>query len=212
MGLFVFMLLLAGTACATDLEASVPIISALEAPVMEIVTENPRYIMGRGETWAELLVSFMLNENSDVDSSFVEQLAAYYISEAEIEGVNHDIAFAQMCLETGFLRFGNLVVPEMNNFAGLGAIGPGEHGVWFPSVEIGVRAHIQHLKAYASVEPMQRELVTPRYRFVRRGSAPAIQGLVGTWAADPLYAEKIENILQRLYIFRDQYYESKTPN
>ena len=168
---------------------------------------TPRYIMGSGETQAELLVEFLLHENSDADREFVERLIHHYITEAEIEGVNHDIAFAQMCLETGFLRFGGLVVPEQNNFAGMGAIGPGFPGIWFPSVEIGVRAHIQHLKAYACTEPMNQELVTPRYRFVRRGAVPSIHGLSGTWAADPLYAEKIENILLRLFLFSEGFYE-----
>ena len=178
----------------------------------EDLSAPPRFIMGKGEIRAELLVSFLLNENNDADREFTELLAGFYIAEAEIEGVNHDIAFAQMCLETGFLRFGGFVVPEMNNFCGLGAIGPEEPGIWFPSVEIGVRAHIQHLKAYACVQPMQRELVTPRYRFVRRGSAPVIQGLAGSWAADTLYAEKIELILQRLYSFRDEYLSTDGKN
>ena len=161
----------------------------------------PLFIMGKGENEAEILASFLLNENNDIDSEFAVLLARYYISEAEIEGINHDIAFAQMCLETGFLRFGGLVIPEMNNFCGLGAIGQEETGEWFPSVEIGVRAHIQHLKAYASKEPLKGDLVDPRYRFVRHGSSPVLHGLSGTWAADKLYAEKIEAILERLYSF-----------
>ena len=36
------------------------------------------------------------------------------------KGSNSDVAFAQMCLETGFLRFGGLVTMDMNNFCGLG--------------------------------------------------------------------------------------------
>ncbi|MCL1927647.1 MAG: glucosaminidase domain-containing protein [Treponema sp.] len=159
----------------------------------------PWFIMGKGELKAQHLVSFLLNENKNADRVFVEALAAYYIVEAGKEGVNHDIAFAQMCLETGFLRFGGLVVPEMNNFCGLGSIGPGEEGIWFSSVELGVRAHIQHLKAYASEDPLIGELVDPRYHFVRRGSVFTINGLAGTWAADKLYAGKIELILHRLY-------------
>jgi len=129
-----------------------------------------------------------------------------YVEEAAIEGVNHDMAFAQMILETGFLRFGGLVTPDMNNFAGLGSTGlPGpsgpERGLVFPSPRIGVRAQIQHLKAYASEAPLNQELVNPRYRFVRRGSSPTIKGLAGTWAADPAYADKINAILERLYEF-----------
>jgi hypothetical protein len=158
-------------------------------------------IMGKGEIGAEVLASFLLNENKNADRNFVEQLARYYLAEAEIEGVNHDIAFAQMCLETGFLRFGNLVQPEQYNFAGLGATGPGVPGLSFPSPQMGVRAHIQHLKAYGSEDSLNQELINPRFRLVRRGSSPSIQGLAGTWAADLQYAEKIERILQRLYSY-----------
>ncbi|MDR1143645.1 MAG: glucosaminidase domain-containing protein [Spirochaetaceae bacterium] len=161
----------------------------------------PRPILGTGKTGPELLLAFLLSENKNTDRTFAEQLVGLYIAEAETEGVNHDIAFAQMCLETGFLRFGGLVRPEMNNFCGLGSIGPGEPGEQFPTAQIGVRAHIQHLKAYATDLPLTGELVDPRYRFVRPGSSPAVQGLAGTWAADKLYAEKIEAILARMYRF-----------
>jgi hypothetical protein len=123
------------------------------------------------------------------------------VEEAAAEGVNHDVAFAQMCLETGFLRFGGLVQAEMNNFCGLGSIGPGQPGERFSEPRIGVRAHIQHLKAYATEEPLKQALVDPRYRYVRPGSSPLIKGLAGTWAADKGYAEKITGILERLYTF-----------
>ena len=168
-------------------------------PVRPPVPEIPTYIMGMGRMQAEQMSSFLLNINPGADTAFVENLVLIYIEEAAIEGVNHDTAFAQMCLETGYLRFGNLVVPEQYNFAGLGAIGPGQPGLSFPDPRIGVRAHIQHLKAYGSIEPLEQELVNPRYRFVRRGSSPTISGLAGTWAADPRYAEKIYDILEKLY-------------
>jgi len=163
--------------------------------------ELPEYIMGQGYVTGENLTLFLLSNNPHADPDFVQRLAFYYINEAAFEGVNHDIAFAQMCLETGFLRFGGDVKPEQYNFAGLGAIGNGEPGLSFPNPRIGVRAQIQHLKAYGSTEPLKGELVNPRFRFVRRGSAPTIEGLAGTWAADRQYAVKINSILQRLYDF-----------
>jgi hypothetical protein len=123
------------------------------------------------------------------------------VEEAAAEGVNHDAAFAQMCLETGFLRYGGLVKADMNNFCGLGSTGPGHPGEVFPDPRTGVRAQIQHLKAYAAASPLNRELVDPRYRWVKYGSAPMIQGLAGTWAADRAYGDKITAILERLYRF-----------
>jgi hypothetical protein len=163
--------------------------------------EPPKNIMGRGRVSAENMASFLLQNNPNANSSYVRRLARYYVEEASFEGVNHDIAFAQMCLETGFLRFGGDVKPQQYNFAGLGAIGGGEPGLSFPDARTGVRAQIQHLKAYASEDPLNGVLVNPRFRFVRRGSAPTIEGLAGTWAADRQYAVKINTILQRLYDF-----------
>jgi hypothetical protein len=168
-------------------------------PVRPPVPPAPEYIMGEGKVSAEQLARFLGEINPGADRAFVDKLAGYYITEAAAEGVNHDVAFAQMCLETGFLRYGGLVSPEMNNFCGLGSTGPGHPGEVFPEARIGVRAHIQHLKAYATESPLNQELVDPRYRWVRYGSSPAIQGLAGTWAADRAYGDKISAILERLY-------------
>ena len=170
-------------------------------PERPVRPQVPAYIMGTGLIPPRDMSAFLLSNNPNADRGFVEELAFLYFEEAAIEGVNHDIAFTQMCLETGFLSFGNLVTPDMYNFAGLGSIGPGQHGHSFPDPRTGVRAHVQHLKAYGSDEPLKQELVNPRYRFVRRGSSPTIMGLAGTWAADPNYAEKINNMLERLYNF-----------
>jgi len=157
--------------------------------------------MGKGIVPEEKLAAFLLQFNSQAGEEFVLSLAGYYVEEAAAEGVNHDTAFAQMCLETGFLRYGGLVTPDMNNFCGLGAIGPEETGLIFPDPRTGVRAHIQHLQAYASDGPLNQELVDPRYRYVKRGAAPTIHGLTGTWAADREYSEKIARILKNLYEF-----------
>jgi len=184
-----------------------PVETPIEAPsgtVVEIASEKPEkpvLIMGIGLTDVDNMTAFLLRNNFQADGGFVQGLVQYYIEEAAFEGVNHDIAFSQMCLETGFLRFGGLVQPEWNNFCGLGAIGPEQPGHVFTDPRTGVRAHIQHLKAYATEEPLKGDLVDPRYRYVRKGSSPSIEGLSGTWAADRLYSVKIDTILQRLYDF-----------
>ena len=190
------------------------IVSCATLPPEEIARERPsppEYIMGKGILPAEQMALFLGFNNPNADMNFVRKLANLYVEEAAKEAVNHDIAFAQMILETGFLRFGNLVTLEQNNFAGLGAtglLGPDglpERGIYFPDTRIGVRAHIQHLKAYASTEPLNQELVNPRFhlveRFIGRGIAPTIQGLTGRWATDPYYDKKIAAILQRMYDF-----------
>ena len=219
------------TVLAEPLPAEPAVIAVMETPVIETVPETPflaavpepspepaavavaetpperfiippvpEYISGSGLVPAEMLSEFLLL-NNPMDKDFALEFAKIYMEEAAAENINHDIAFAQMCLETGFLRFGGLVEPEQNNFCGLGATGPGHPGLWFPDARTGVRAHIQHLKAYASDEPLNQELVNPRYFLIRLGSSPKISGLAGTWAADPLYASKINGILERLYAF-----------
>jgi hypothetical protein len=181
-----------------------------EKPEIEGISVN-RPLMGRGRLDAEKLAAFLLTVNVEVDPGFVKDLSRIYIEEAELEGIDHDVAFAQMCLETGFLRFGGLVKADMNNFCGLGAIGPERPGERFPSPQLGVRAQIQHLKGYATDQPPLQELVDPRYQYVRYGSAPTIAGLSGTWAADRSYADKIAGILQRLYTNAESAAESTEP-
>ena len=116
-----------------------------------------------------------------------------------VEGINYDIAFSQMCLATNFLRFGGDAKPAQNNFADLGAVGGGAQGATFPSAQMGVRAHIQHLKAYANLEPLVQDVVDPRFRFVTRGIAPLVDQLSGRWSSDLDYGKKILAILRRLY-------------
>jgi hypothetical protein len=176
----------------------------------EAVPERPRppeEIMGKGIAEEEKLALFLMFNNDKIDSSFAHKLAGIYIEEAAAEGVNHDVAFAQMCLETGSLQYGGLVTPDMNNFCGLGSTGARlpdgklERGAAFPDPRTGVRAHIQHLKAYASDEPLNNDLVDPRYSYVRLGISPTIHGLTGRWAMDTAYAKKIKAILKQLYEF-----------
>jgi hypothetical protein len=177
-----------------------------ESPPVRPTPAIPEYVMGTGKMLPETLTAFLLSANAEADTGFVRQLAGIYIEEAAIEGVNYDVAFSQMCLETGFLKYGNLVTPDMNNFCGLGAIDAEHIGERFPDPRTGVRAHIQHLKAYGTDEPLKQELVDPRYKWVSpKGKAPDIMGLAGKWAVDPDYGVKITSLLRRLY-------ESSTPD
>ncbi|QSJ18906.1 N-acetylmuramoyl-L-alanine amidase [Nostoc sp. UHCC 0702] len=155
-------------------------------------------VMSNGSTSEVQLQLFLRNNNENALVKFPD-IPKLYREEANIEGVNYDIAFCQMCIETGFLLFGGDIRPEQNNFAGLGAIGGGSEVATFASARIGVRAHIQHLKAYASLEPLVNEVVDPRFRFVTRGIAPTVYQLSGRWSADLDYGTKITAMLKRLY-------------
>ena len=155
-------------------------------------------IMGHGSTSEFQMMAFLARENPNARIQFPD-LPALYREEASAEGVSYDVAFAQMCTETQFLQFGSGLQASQNNFGGLGDISGTPDGASFISARLGVRAHIQHLKAYASTEPLAREIVDPRFGFVPRGSAEEVQRLTGRWSDDPNYGEKIISRLRRLY-------------
>ena len=146
------------------------------------------------------LEQFFLAQNPKADKAKVRRLAGYYVTEGRFEGINSDVAFVQMCLETGFLRFGGLVKPWFNNFCGLGAMNKANPGEKFPSEAIGVRAHIQHLHAFATKDKkLRNKLVDPRYKYVQpRGKAPTVWKLAGTWAMDKSYGTKLDALLKEL--------------
>ncbi|NER95678.1 MAG: cell wall hydrolase [Symploca sp. SIO1B1] len=154
-------------------------------------------IMGHGNTSEVQLMMFLKNNNDNALTEF-PQLPRLYREEGQIEGVNYDIAFCQACVETSFLRFGGQLQPTMNNFGGLGAVS-GTEPASFPSARIGVRAHIQQLKAYASLEPLVQEVVSPRFRFVTRGVAPLVGQLSGRWSTDLQYGDRIKAVIRSLY-------------
>ena len=155
-------------------------------------------IAGKGNT-SEVQLLMFLKANNEAALTRYPDIAKLYREEGSIESIDYDIAFAQMCLETDFLRFSGAIKPEQNNFGGLGSAGGDAQGASFPSARIGVRAQIQHLKAYANAEPLAQAVVDPRFNFVARGVAPLVGQLSGRWAADPQYGDKLLAILKRLY-------------
>lgn len=157
-------------------------------------------IMGRPIATVEQMVSYVKKNNPNPKLSVtLEELAKLFIEEGNIEGVRGDIAFAQAIKETGFFKYGGDVLPEQNNYAGIGTVGGGVKGAYFDTAKIGVQAQIQHLQAYATKDKLNQELVDPRYHLVTRGSAPTVTGLNGKWAVPGKnYGEDILDILDRI--------------
>lgn len=133
----------------------------------------------------------------------IAQLATLYVKEGAKENVRGDIAFAQAILETGWFRFGC----EGNNFAGIGVTGAGVDGNAFSTPRIGVRAQIQHLRAYADPGVRKSDLahpcVDPRFSAVRpKGKATTWNQMGdGNWAVDKTYGRKIINLYNGLRAF-----------
>lgn len=110
-------------------------------------------------------------------SNPLQTFCQIFYDEAVAEGVDPGVVFAQAMKETGFLRFGGDVKIEQYNFCGLGATGGGAAGQAFGSVRLGVRAQVQHLKAYASQEDLKNAVVDPRFQYVTRGCATFVEYL-----------------------------------
>jgi len=125
----------------------------------------------------------------------------FYKEKGELLGIRWGLAVAQMFRETGFLRFGGVILAGQNNFAGIGPFGGESHGASFSTPEEGVLAHLEHLYAYASIVPLPVGLpkVDPRFDLVTRGSAPSWEDLNGRWAIPGTgYGEAIVNIYKEI--------------
>ena len=166
-----------------------------------------RRLLDRGTLTAEQLADFFLYNAQTRTREELITFAQLYIDEAAAENINSDIAFAQMCHETGFLKFGGLVQPEWHNYCGLGAISADQPGCIFETEQLGVRAHIQHIQAYATTEDVQlnNELVDPRYSWVHKTKfAVTLGDFAKSWATDPEYACKLEKMFERMESFINQ--------
>lgn len=128
-------------------------------------------IMGNAVATAEQMETYIKAKNPQVPQSVLDMIPLY-LSEGQAEGVRGDITFAQSCLETGNFTFsGSAVTLEQNNFCGMGVTSNGLKGNSFDTPQLGIRAQIQHLKAYASTDALQNACVDPRFKYVTRGSA-----------------------------------------
>ena len=159
-------------------------------------------IMGAAKATAAQMQAYIRAVNAAVPQSVIDMIPLY-LSEGNAEGVRGDVAFAQSCLETGNFTFaGSAVKLAQNNFCGMGVVSNGVAGNSFATPQLGIRAQIQHLKAYASTEALRQACVDPRFKYVQRGSAKYVEWLgqrenpkgLG-WAAGAGYGSKILRIL-----------------
>ena len=181
-------------------------------------------IEGRSNTDVDQMVS-LYNKYSSIEypgdklaaggAESIKDFAEIFCEEAEKEGIRTEVAWAQAMLETGFLKFGGQVKIEQFNFAGLGATDGGEEGADFSSygtegVRMGIRAQIQHLKAYASStadkETLSEECVDARFDLVLpKGCAENVEDLGQKenpdgkgWATSAGYGYYIINLLEKM--------------
>ncbi len=162
-------------------------------------------IMGTAVATAEQMKAYLKAKNPKVAQSVLD-MVPFYLSEGAAEGVRGDIAFAQSCLETGNFGFtGSAITLDQNNFCGMGVTANGMKGNSFSTAQLGIRAQIQHLKAYASTEPLRGKCIDPRFKYVARGCAEVVEWLGQKenpqgkgWATGAGYGEKIITILKAI--------------
>ena len=169
-------------------------------------------VMGTSAVTVEQMVAyynarytFPSDTYKDKGAETAEAFFTIVKEEAEAEGVRADLLFAQVILETGGLQFGGDVSASQCNFGGLGAVGGGAAGETFADVRTGLRAQVQHLKAYASTDALVNPCADSRFNYVTRGCAPYIEWLAipknpygKGWAADPDYGTKLLQIMESL--------------
>ena len=185
------------------------------APNKTIIVAGNYTIMGQSTVTVDQLVNYYKKsghvypseELAKGGAALLEQFCQIYYEEAQTEGVRVEVAFTQAMKETGWLKFGGIVQVNQFNFAGIGALDGNTTGncASFPDVRTGVRAQIQHLKAYASKDNLNNACVDPRFHLVKRGSAPYVEWLgvqenpngVG-WATAKNYGQNIVDMIKKL--------------
>lgn len=168
-------------------------------------TTSGTQITGIAKATVDQMLTYIKAKNPAVAQSVIDMIPLY-LSEGVAEGIRGDVAFAQSCLETGNFSFnGSAVTLNQNNFCGMGVTSNGMKGDSFDTPQLGIRAQIQHLKAYANSEPLMNPVVDPRFKYVPRGSAEFVEWLgiqenphSKGWAADAGYGEKILGILNTI--------------
>nr|WP_300850133.1 glucosaminidase domain-containing protein [uncultured Acetatifactor sp.] len=166
-------------------------------------TDEYTKIMGNAVATAEQMKAYLKAKNPSVAQSALD-MVSLYLSEGKAEGVRGDIAFAQSCLETGNFTFsGSAGTLSQNNFCGMGVTSNGVKGNSFDTPQLGIRAQVQHLKAYASTDALKNACIAPRFKYVTRGCAEYVEWLGQKenpsgkgWAAGTGYGEKILSILK----------------
>ncbi|MDU1388502.1 MAG: N-acetylmuramoyl-L-alanine amidase [Eggerthella sp.] len=148
-------------------------------------------------------VPYPVDKYTSRGAATIKDFCRVLLDQARSEDVRAEVLFAQAMVETGWLQFGGDVDRNGKvqcNFGGLGATGNGVAGEEFPDVKTGLLAQAQHLKGYASTAPLNQSCVDTRFGLLagKRGSAPTVDKLSGTWAADKTYGTKVMNVVDKL--------------
>lgn len=166
-------------------------------------------IMGGTDISKAAFKGFLLSQQSKYGFEYkltcsLDEWLDYVYEESAIEGVRPDIVVAQAIKETGYFKFGGELTYKDNNFAGIGVTGTSGAKNSFATAREGIRAQVQHLKAYGSKDALVQACVDPRFNLVSRGSAPSLEELAGKWAY-PGYSTSQYSSLEAAAAANDSY-------
>ena len=173
------------------------------------VTPETMKIMGYEEVDADKAITFIVNlvGEDNIDKIKLNGTSLnFHISNtnkaAKAEDVNAYFVLAQQLLETGNLKFENSSVkPEYYNFAGLGATDSKPNPNKFFSNYEGQLAQVQHLKGYATTDPLKEECKDQRFALLmdKRGTAVNAAELSNKWASNSLYGESLAEMYNQFH-------------
>lgn len=164
-------------------------------------------IMGSAEvTEAQMVAMYQASKSTypaeiykDKGAATIEEFCKIVYEESAIEGVKPEVIFAQICHETGYLQFGGVVKAEQCNFGGLGAIDGSTASATYGDIRTGIRTQVQHMKAYASTNPLKQACIDSRFPYIERGLAEYVQQLgKGNWATDTSYDVKLMAYIHKM--------------
>jgi len=163
-----------------------------------------RNIMGLGILTKESIVEYILLKNKIILPEKIEEIVRIYIEESLKENINHDIAIVQMCEGTKNLSKTN--VWKTNNFGDLQYLRNRSAVNSFPTVQLGIRAHVQQLKAYADPRgPVGQKVDRIRIGWVGKnsGKITTLDQLFPVWVTKNLneYKNEINTIFTEIQIF-----------
>jgi hypothetical protein len=140
------------------------------------------------------IVALIASKNCVTPPWYIVEVVKTYFCEAAFEGINHDIAIAQMLYATDYLK--NVQRTAVHNYSGM-------LNVSFCDMTIGIRAHIQHLKFYAVGSLVDnRRNVDPRYPILKAngylGRVRTLEDLCRRWSESPVYLSIIRSKLDEV--------------
>lgn len=149
-------------------------------PGSEEVERYPLLVTGQFNPDIDSVISRIAQKNPSVEKDEISHIVYAYFSEALAEDVNPLVAIAQMLYHTKYLAAKGIMEKTYN----FGLLGSNDENS-FSSRSEGIRAHVQHIKAYSKAKIKSGSIVDPRYAILERegltGTKTFLRELVDSW-------------------------------